>query len=285
MMLWPLISVGRADRGDDAAGDGLQRIGIRGAGGDDGELVAAEAGDQIVAAHDPAQTLRDVEDQLVADVVAERVVDVLEMIEIDVEHGRRGAAAAHLADRLFEPLAEIDAVGQAAHRIVQRQMPQLPLAGGDGGGGAPHVAHHQGDEQREADQRHGDEGRTLATIPPPGRVGFQARRAIDVAAARRRAAATALVGRPAPGRRRSRAEPSSCSRSPILPSSRVVDDISRANTIGASSLPARVRRRSRPPPRRRSRAGRETLDQRRCCGRALRDPVRRSRGRRGRASR
>jgi hypothetical protein len=97
MMLWPLI-VGRADRGDDAAGDRLQRIGIRRAGGDDGELVAAEAGDQIVAAHDPAQPLRDVENELVADMVAERVVDVLEVIEIDVEHGGRQAAAAHLGD-------------------------------------------------------------------------------------------------------------------------------------------------------------------------------------------
>ena len=81
--------VGRADRGDDAPGDGLQRIGIRRAGGDDGEFVAAEPRHQIVAAHDAAQPLRDVEDQLVADVMAERVVDVLEVVEVDVEH-RRG---------------------------------------------------------------------------------------------------------------------------------------------------------------------------------------------------
>ena len=85
--------VGRADRGDDAPGDRLQRIGIRGAGGDDGEFVAAEPGDEIVAAHDAAEALRDVENQLVADVVAERIVDVLEVVEVDVEHGRRRAAA------------------------------------------------------------------------------------------------------------------------------------------------------------------------------------------------
>ena len=93
MMLWPDDRIGRADRGDDASGDRLQRIGIGCAGGDDGEFVAAEPRDEIVAAHDAAQPLRDVEDQLVADMVAERVVDVLEVVEVDVEHGRGRAAA------------------------------------------------------------------------------------------------------------------------------------------------------------------------------------------------
>ena len=149
--------VGRADRGDDAAGDRLQRIGIGLAMGDDGEFVAAEAGHQILAAHDAAQPLGDVEDELVADVMAERVVDVLEVIEVDVEHRRRRAAGAHIVDHGFEPLAEIDAVGQAADRIVQRQMAQLRFAGPDLLGAAPHVAQHEADEQRKAAERHGDE--------------------------------------------------------------------------------------------------------------------------------
>ena len=170
MMLWPRDGVRRADRGNDPAGDGLQRIGIRRASGDDGEFVAAEPRHQIVAAHDAAQTLRHVEDELVADVMAERVVDVLEVVEVDVEHRGGESAAAHIIDGLLEALAEIDAVGQAADRIVQRQMAQLPLAGGDFLGGAPHIADAEHDEQREAGQRHRDERRTLATIAPPGRV-------------------------------------------------------------------------------------------------------------------
>ncbi len=125
--------------------------------GDDGEFVAAEASHQILAAHDAAQPLGDVENELVADVMAERVVDVLEVIEIDVEHGRRRAAGAHVVDHGFEPLAEIDAVGQAAHRIVQRQMAQLRFAGPDLLGGAPHIAQHQTDHEREAAERHRDE--------------------------------------------------------------------------------------------------------------------------------
>ena len=149
--------VGRADRGDDAAGDRLQRIGIGLAMGDDGEFVAAEARHQILAAHDAAQPLGDVEDELVADVMAERVVDVLEVIEVDVEHGRGRAAGAHVVDHGFEPLAEIDAVGQAADRIVQGEMAQLRFAGPDLLGGAPHVAQYETDEEREAAERDRDE--------------------------------------------------------------------------------------------------------------------------------
>ena len=92
--------IGRAERIDDAAGDSLQRVGIGLAGGDDGELVAAEPGDQIVAAHDAAQPLRDIENERVADVMAERIVDVLEVIEIDVEdRGRSGRRRAHSRSR------------------------------------------------------------------------------------------------------------------------------------------------------------------------------------------
>ena len=96
------------------------------------------------------QPQRDVADQLVADRMAERVVDVLEMVEIDVEHGRRRAAALDLADHRFEPLAEKVTVRQAAQRIVQREIAQPVFAGGDGRGGVAHVAQHQAGEQREA---------------------------------------------------------------------------------------------------------------------------------------
>ena len=66
---------------------------IGGRGGNHGEFVAAEPRDEIVAAQRVRQPQRDVADQLVADRMAERIVDVLEMVEVDVEHrGRRAAA-------------------------------------------------------------------------------------------------------------------------------------------------------------------------------------------------
>ena len=63
----------------------------------------------------------------------------------------------HLVDHRFQPLAEEDAVGQAAQRIVHGQMTQARFAGGDRHGGAAHVAQHEGGEQREAGERDGDE--------------------------------------------------------------------------------------------------------------------------------
>ena len=95
--------------------------------------------------------------KLVADVMAERVVDVLEVVEVDVEHGRRCAAVADLLDHGLQPLAEEDAVRQPAERVVHGEMAQPRFAGGDRGGGAAHVAQHEGREQREAGERDGDE--------------------------------------------------------------------------------------------------------------------------------
>ena len=125
--------------------------------GDHRELVAAEPRHQVVAAQRVRQPQRDVADQFVADRMAERVVDVLEMVEIDIEHRGRRRAGAHLVDHRLQPLAEEDAVGQAAERIVHGEMAQPRFAGGDGDGGAAHVAQHESGEQREAGERDGDE--------------------------------------------------------------------------------------------------------------------------------
>jgi hypothetical protein len=50
-----------------------------------GELVAAEAGDGVAPAHALEQALADGGQELVAGLVAERVVDRLEPVEVDVE--------------------------------------------------------------------------------------------------------------------------------------------------------------------------------------------------------
>ena len=66
------------------------RIGFvaRGAYEDD-ELVAAEARDHVLAPHDAPQPGCDLDQDLVAHVVAERVVDVLEIVEVDERQDRR----------------------------------------------------------------------------------------------------------------------------------------------------------------------------------------------------
>ena len=64
-----------------------------------GELVAAEAGDLVLRAHARAQAIGDRDEQLVADRVAERVVDGLEVVDVDEEDGE-------LVRRLVERLAD-----------------------------------------------------------------------------------------------------------------------------------------------------------------------------------
>ena len=53
--------------------------------------------------------------------MAERVVDALEFVEVEVEH-RKLLAAPDPLQRLVELLAEQHAVGQIGQRIVVRQM-------------------------------------------------------------------------------------------------------------------------------------------------------------------
>ena len=88
----------------------------------DDELVAAEAAQHVAVAHDGAQPLAHAAQQLVADTVAEAVVDHLEVVEVDEHHGHRAGLAG-----LQEPgelIEEAEAVRQAGQLVVRRR----PLA-------------------------------------------------------------------------------------------------------------------------------------------------------------
>src|SRR6185437_12333669 len=69
--------------------------------------------------------------------MAERIVDILEMVEIDIEDGSRRAAVSHLLNHRFQPLAEEYAIGQAAKRVVHREMAEPGFTRGDGRCGTP----------------------------------------------------------------------------------------------------------------------------------------------------
>src|SRR2546430_2117341 len=68
--------------------------------------------------------------------MAERVVDVLEMVEVDREHRRDAFVLAGVGDHGAQALAEEGAVRQAGKRVMQRQMTQPVLALGDTAGAA-----------------------------------------------------------------------------------------------------------------------------------------------------
>ena len=108
------------------------------------ELVAAEAGQQValadVALEQPGAFL----EELVPGGVAEGVVDVLELVQVDVEQGAVGAAARHARDDPVEFLVEVLAVVQPGEGVVLGLVGELLLDGlllRDVAGGAADAAH------------------------------------------------------------------------------------------------------------------------------------------------
>ena len=65
--------------------------------------------------------------QFVAGLVADGVVDRLEAVEVDEEHGRAAVAAAAAGQGLPDPLGEQRAVGQVGERVVRGVVLQLRL--------------------------------------------------------------------------------------------------------------------------------------------------------------
>jgi hypothetical protein len=111
---------GRADPGDEVG-----RLVAGEVGGDDHELVAAEAGKGVGEPDGPAEIVGDVPEELVANVVAVGVVDELEAIEIDHEEGRAGVVDLGLLNGGGEAILKEALVGKARKVIVEG----VPLVG------------------------------------------------------------------------------------------------------------------------------------------------------------
>lgn len=94
---------------------------------DDGELVAANAGDGVAGAQGVGEAARDQAQQVVADIVPERVVDGLEVVEVDEHHHRAFLALPGARDDLFEPLVKEVAVVQLGHVVEVGQAVELDL--------------------------------------------------------------------------------------------------------------------------------------------------------------
>ena len=109
-----------ADDGDDPLAQAADVGFALGADLDDGEFVAADAGDGVGLAQQRAQPVADLLDELVAGIVAERVVDLLEAVEIEHEQGDLLARAAVAGQRLAQAVFEQGAVGEAGELVVQR---------------------------------------------------------------------------------------------------------------------------------------------------------------------
>ena len=99
-----------------------------------GELVAAEPGAGVRFANAGSDPLGHRDQQIVAREMAKRIVDVLEVVEIDQQQGHRLATSAGLGDSVLQAVVQQDPIGQTGQRVVVRHVVDLllrPLALGD----------------------------------------------------------------------------------------------------------------------------------------------------------
>ena len=131
------------------------------------EFVAAEAGRDIGRLEATAQPVRHAHQKLVADGMTERIVDALELVDVDIEHGEL-LARPHRLHRLFEPFAEQHPVRQVGQGVVMRQMRDLLVGAGalgnvlDRGDPAARLQRPVDDLDRAAARRFGELTRGLA---------------------------------------------------------------------------------------------------------------------------
>ena len=91
------------------------------------ELVATDPGDAVRAAHHREQPASRLLQDDVAGVVTERVVDVLEAVEVEVGHGQWLAGAFDARQTGLEQFVEQPPVGQAGQWIAEGECRQFRL--------------------------------------------------------------------------------------------------------------------------------------------------------------
>ena len=121
------LAEGVGDTGGADPGDEVSRLVAGQVGGDDDELVAAEAGEGVGDADGAAEIVGDVSKELVADVVAVGVVNEFEAVEIDHEEGGAGVVDLGLTNGGGEAILKEPLVGKAREVIVEG----VPLVGRD----------------------------------------------------------------------------------------------------------------------------------------------------------
>ena len=89
------------------------------------KFIATDTTAKAGTATDMAQALRHLAEQLVADLMAQAVIDRLEPVEIEHQERAAGPAIAGVGHRLIQRIAQMGAVGQAGERVEPRQLGDL----------------------------------------------------------------------------------------------------------------------------------------------------------------
>ena len=114
----------RRDRARDALGEHAQHV-VGDVRDEDRELVAAQTAEELVAPHLARHLARDPDQHRVARAMAERVVDVLEIVEVEEEQREARAVALRVRDHARELFVEAVAVVEAGQRVALGEIDEL----------------------------------------------------------------------------------------------------------------------------------------------------------------
>jgi hypothetical protein len=104
---------------------GFVRAGVVGMAQQNPEFVAADPRHQVALAHAAHQKARDLDQRLVARLVAAAVVDQLEPVDVDEQHRGLLAVAIDAVAQPLERAHEAAAVGKVDQRILVGELVQL----------------------------------------------------------------------------------------------------------------------------------------------------------------
>ena len=135
------LRVADSDRGAERGGEAVRHpdrfLRVVEVAHDDHELVASVARHEVALAHRRDHAFSGRAQQRVADGVPERVVDVLEVVEVDEQDRGAEPRAPARGQGPVELVEDERPVGEPGERVVARGVLERGL-GGDGGGGVPH---------------------------------------------------------------------------------------------------------------------------------------------------
>jgi len=92
---------------------------------EDGELIATEPRHDVAGAHLGGEPLRHLLQQLVAGLVAQRVVDHLELVDVEEEQRHAAALAPGAGGGALELVLEVLAVAELGERVELRELAEL----------------------------------------------------------------------------------------------------------------------------------------------------------------
>jgi hypothetical protein len=113
---------GMRDRAKDAIAKGRDVLGRPHVSLHDCELIASQPSHEILAAQQAGQALGEFTNQIVASCVPQRVVDVLEAVEVKIVECYPPAVSPRLHQGTLQATDEERAIGKSRQRIVESQM-------------------------------------------------------------------------------------------------------------------------------------------------------------------